>query len=41
MAKRVGQALRESLETLQALDPDALVQQRHQRLNRFGEFTEK
>ncbi len=40
-AERVGKVLHESLDALLALDPDALVQQRHHRLNRFGEFTEK
>jgi len=38
---RVGAALQEALDKLVTLDADTLVQQRHARLNQFGEFTEK
>ncbi|MGD9602781.1 MAG: acetyl-CoA carboxylase carboxyltransferase subunit alpha [Gammaproteobacteria bacterium] len=41
IAERVGTALHESLEKLAPLDADSLVQQRHARLNQFGEFVDK
>jgi acetyl-CoA carboxylase carboxyl transferase subunit alpha len=41
IAARVGTALQDALDKLTGVDPDALVQQRHARLNQFGEFTEK
>ena len=41
MAERVKLALAESLQRLTVLDPEKLVHQRHQRLSRFGEFTER
>ena len=41
MTGKVGAAIQEALDKLVMLDPDTLVQQRHARLNQFGEFTEK
>ncbi len=41
MIERVGTALEEVLDKLVSLDLDTLVQQRHARLNQFGEFIEK
>jgi acetyl-CoA carboxylase carboxyl transferase subunit alpha len=41
ISAKVGAALQENLDVLVKLDSESLVQQRHARLNRFGEFTEK
>lgn len=40
ISAKVGTAIQDALEKLVALDTDTLVRQRHDRLNRFGEFTE-
>jgi len=41
IAERVKSSVQESLDRLLVLDTDKLVQQRHQRLDQFGEYTEK
>ena len=41
IAGRVKSAVQESLDRLFALDTEKLMQQRHQRLDQFGEYTEK
>ncbi len=41
IAQKVGNAIHEALEKLVVLDHETLVQQRHARLNQFGEFLEK
>ena len=41
MAERIKAALVDSLQRLSVLDPEKLVHQRHLRLSRFGDFTER
>lgn len=41
IADRVKAAIRDALDRLLTLDPAKLVLQRHQRLDQFGEYTEK
>lgn len=41
IAERVKSSVQDSLDRLLVLDTDKLVQQRHQRLDQFGEYTEK
>ena len=41
MAERIKAALVDSLQRLSVLEPEKLVHQRHLRLSRFGDFTER